>query len=77
MVAWDNGILTDLSDHVHHKNGVKDDNRPENLEAMSPSDHHREHVAAAGSVTNQYGTWPLRSCTVEVSTNKGSLPEGP
>lgn len=47
--------------HVHHINGDKADNRIENLEIKSASDHLREHLLDAGVVTNQYGTWPLRS----------------
>jgi len=30
--------------HVHHKNGVKWDNRPDNIEVMTPSEHAREHA---------------------------------
>lgn len=34
-----------VADHVvHHKNGCKFDNRPENLEVMTQGDHYVEHI---------------------------------
>lgn len=33
---------------THHKNGIPWDNRPENLETMSQSEHMRDHHAADG-----------------------------
>lgn len=37
------GVKVTRDFHVHHKNEVKSDNRPDNLEVLSASEHHRGH----------------------------------
>lgn len=59
MVAWELGILTDPTMHVHHRDGDKTNNDPQNLEAMTQSEHHSHHIAEAGVIENQYGIFPV------------------
>jgi len=44
ILIWEkvHGRSVPKGHHIHHFNGVKDDNRPENLMAMSQKDHHSQ-----------------------------------
>lgn len=42
-VAWDAGLFSDPSMHVHHINGQVDDNRVKNLQALTAAEHQAVH----------------------------------
>lgn len=58
-VAYDAGLLTDLTKHVHHKNRDRADNRLANLQVIDQPSHMRQHIREAGYVTNQFGRWSV------------------
>src|SRR6476619_5173450 len=59
-IAYDAGLLTDASCHVHHINGDKQDNRLENLEVLTAREHVLRHMRERG-VVNGHGVFPLGS----------------
>jgi len=44
LAIAEHGFDTVDGNIVHHKNGVRWDNRPENIEVMTPSEHAKHHV---------------------------------
>lgn len=70
-VAWDHGLLTDPALVVHHINGVKTDNRLENLAVTTHSEHNLRHLAERGTSSNKWGrAYPLKRLRTEVFVNR-------
>lgn len=55
-LVWEhaNGRALAPGEHIHHINGVRDDNRPENLVALTRSEHQRLHMQAEDNGLRRY-----------------------
>lgn len=67
------GRLLTTGEHVHHKNGVRDDNRPENLELLTPYTHRQAHVVMTDAEVERAFNDGLKSVELQargVSTHR-------
>lgn len=60
-MAWEAGMFSDPELEVHHRNEVKDDNRLDNFEILTKPEHASRHAHERGTITNQFGTFPVRA----------------
>lgn len=57
-VLHESGVDVPSGFHVHHINRDRSDNRLENLEVLSVSEHRKRHRDERGETRNQFGVWP-------------------
>ncbi len=48
------GRLLETQEHIHHLNGIRDDDRPENLVVLTNSEHASLHMKAKPNIKNRY-----------------------
>lgn len=63
VVAWDAGLLVDLRDTVHHDNGVKTNNRVENLRVLPNGTHVTLHNPRRERCARGHQQWYTRPDT--------------
>lgn len=70
MVYFDHHGSIPEGFHIHHRDGNKQNNKITNLQAISNSDHHREHHSEGDSMRNQYGECKVKPLEQRISHRK-------
>jgi 5-methylcytosine-specific restriction protein A len=58
---------------IHHDNEIKDDNRPENLQALGKSEHAAEHGHRASKTAKRWTEWDGARCKAAYERHQAAL----